>query len=292
MINSRSARYAAAATLVLMSMTRVAGADELAKAAGDLSKMAGVIRWSGVLASAFVVAFAAIVLRAFSGLVRRLSDHYADRRLTLQQVASIARFIVYIVTASVVVALSLRVDDTVLKLLGGTLAVAIGFAMRDLVASVIAGVIIMLDRPFQVGDRVEYAGAYGDIVAIGLRSVRMYTLDENTVTIPNNKILTDITSSVNYGALDMQVNIDLFLGVEEDFELAERLLREAMLTSNFVYLAQPVLVGIAERLDKGRVLLQLRGKASVVDTTYEKAFVSEVTRRALLAFKAHGIKVG
>jgi small-conductance mechanosensitive channel len=283
---------AAAATLVVLSMGGVAAADGLAEAAGDLSKMASVIRWSGVLASAFVIAFAAITLRAFSGVLRRLSDRYTDRRLTLQQVASVARFVVYIVTASVVIALSVRIDDKVLTLLGGTLAVSVGFAMRDLVASVIAGVIIMLDRPFQVGDRVEYAGAYGDIVAIGLRSVRMHTLDENTVTIPNNKILTDITSSVNYGVLDMQVNIDLYLGVEEDFVLAERLLREAIIASNFVYLAQPVIVGIAERLDKGRVLIQLRGKASVFDTAYEKAFVSEVTRRALLAFKEHGMKVG
>ena len=288
----RSAWFAAPAALLVMSMTRVAEADELAEAAGDLSRMAGVIRWSGVVASAFVVALAAIILRAFSGVLRRMSDRYTHRRLTLQQVASVARFLVYIVTASVVVALSVRIDDTVLTLLGGTLAVSVGFAMRDLVASVIAGVIIMLDRPFQVGDRVEYAGAYGDIVAIGLRSVRMQTLDDNTVTIPNNKILTDITSSVNYGALDMQVNIDFFLGVEEDFVLAERLLREAMLASNFVYLAQPVIVGIVERLDNGRVLLQFRGKASVFDTAYEKAFVSEVTRRALLAFKEHGIKVG
>lgn len=282
----------AAAAAIVLSLTRVAAADELAAAASDLSRMAGVVRWSGVVASAFVIALAAIVLRALQSVVLRLSARYSDRRLTLQQVASIARFLVYIVTASVVVALSMRIDDTVLTLLGGTLAVAIGFAMRDLVASVIAGVIIMLDRPFQVGDRVEYAGAYGDIVAIGLRSVRMYTLDENTVTIPNNKILTDITSSVNYGALDMQVNIDLYLGVEADFVLAERLLREAMLSSNFIYLAQPVLVTMAEHLDKGRVLLQLRGKASVFDTAYEKAFLSEVTRRALLAFKEHGIRVG
>lgn len=287
----RSAWCAAATALFVTSVARVAAADELAEAAGDLSRMAGVIRWSGVVASVFVIALAAIVLRASSGVLRRLSVRYADRRLTLQQLASIARFAVYIVTTFVVIALSVRVDDTVLTLLGGTLAVSVGFAMRDLVASVIAGVIIMLDRPFQVGDRVEYAGAYGDIVAIGLRSVRMQTLDDNTVTIPNNKILTDITSSVNYGALDMQVNIDLFIGVAEDFVLAERLLREAILASNFVYLAQPVIVGIAERLDNARVLLQIRGKASVFDTAYEKAFVSEVTRRALLAFKEHGIMV-
>ena len=291
MIRWRTA-WSVAAAAFIMVLPRVAGADELADAAGDLSKMASVVRWSGVIASGFVIAFAALILRGLTAVLGRLSARYTDRRLTLQQVAAIARFVVYIVTASAVVALSVRIDDKVLTLLGGTLAVAIGFAMRDLVASVIAGVIIMLDRPFQVGDRVEYAGAYGDIVAIGLRSVRMHTLDENIVTIPNNKILTDITSSVNYGVLDMQVNIDLFLGVEEDFVLAERLLREAMLTSNFVYLAQPVLVGMSERLDKGRVLLQLRGKASCFDTAYEKVFVTEVTRRALLAFKAHGIKVG
>lgn len=283
---------AATAALVATGIARSAAADELAEAAGDLTRMAGVVRWSGVVASALVVALAVIVVRSLSGVTRRLSDRYADRRLTLQQIASISRFVVYITTASIVIALSVRVDDTVLTLLGGTLAVAIGFAMRDLVASVIAGVIIMLDRPFQVGDRVEYAGAYGDIVAIGLRSVRMQTLDDNTVTIPNNKILTDVTSSGNYGALDMQVQIDLYLGVEQDLELAERLLREAMLASNHVYLAKPVGVGVSEKLAESRVMLHLRGKAYVFDTAYEKVFVSEVTRRALRAFKDHGIEVG
>lgn len=45
-----------------------------------------------------------------------------------------------------------------LAILGGTAAVAMGFAMKDLVASVVAGVMIMVDRPFQVGDRVSFGG--------------------------------------------------------------------------------------------------------------------------------------
>lgn len=292
-MSGRTRWGAAAAAAILASGPAVAVAgDELAEAAGDLTKMAGVVRWSGVVVSLLVVVVAGVVVRSLSGVTRRLSDRYADRRLTLQQAASISRFVVYITTASIVIALSVRIDDTVLTLLGGTLAVAIGFAMRDLVASVIAGVIIMLDRPFQVGDRVEYAGAYGDIVAIGLRSVRMQTLDDNTVTIPNNKILTDVTSSGNYGALDMQVQIDLYLGVEEDLELAERLLREAMLSSNHVYLAKPVRVVVKEQIAESRVMIHLRGKAYVFDTAYEKAFASEVTKRALRAFREHGIAVG
>jgi len=121
-----------------------------------------------------------------------------------------AHFALYIVAATVCVTLSIRLNPTALTVIGGALAFAIGFAMRDLVAAFIAGIMIMFDRPFQVGDRVSYAGEYGDIIKIGLRSVQMNTLDHNIVTIPNNKILTDVTSSGNYGALEMQVALDFF----------------------------------------------------------------------------------
>ena len=47
----------------------------------------------------------------------------------------------------------------------------VGFATKDLVASLVAGLLVMFDRPFQVGDRVWFGGEYGDVLAIGLRSV-------------------------------------------------------------------------------------------------------------------------
>jgi small-conductance mechanosensitive channel len=97
----------------------------------------------------------------------------------------------------------------------------------------------MFDRPFQVGDGVSYAGEYGDIVKTGLRSVRTNTLDHNVVTIPNNKILTDVASSGNYGSLEMQVPMEFFVGVDQDVTRAVELVREACLTSPY-HLDQPV----------------------------------------------------
>ena len=44
--------------------------------------------------------------------------------------------------------------------------------------------------------------------------ISMITLDDNTITIPNSKFLSDITSSGNYGALDMQVVIDFYIGAD------------------------------------------------------------------------------
>ena len=148
----------------------------------------------------------------------------------------------------------------------------------------------MLDRPFQVGDRVLYAGEYGDIQAIGLRSVRMVTLDDNVVTIPNNKVLTDVTSCANYGALDMQVAIDFYVGTDQDLDLAQRLISEAIASSRFAYLKKPVVVLVKQILKEEFVAVHLRGKAYVLDTKYEKAFETDVSKSVLAAFRTHSIE--
>ncbi|CAH8191972.1 Small-conductance mechanosensitive channel [Vibrio aestuarianus] len=84
----------------------------------------------------------------------------------------------------VVFMMSFRINDQILALIGGTLAVSVGFALKDLAASFIAGLTVMIDRPFQVGDRVTFEGNYGDIITISLRSVRMRTLSDDIITIP------------------------------------------------------------------------------------------------------------
>ena len=103
-----------------------------------------------------------------------------------------------------------------------------GFAFKDLVASLVAGVTIMVDRPFQVGDRISFGGFYGEVQEMGIRSVKLVTLDDNLVTIPNNRFLTDAVSCANAGALDMMVQLDFFIGVDQDVPQARRLVIEAI----------------------------------------------------------------
>ena len=167
---------------------------------------------------------------------------------------------------------------------------AMGFALKDLAASIVAGVMIMLDRPFQVGDRVTFGGQYGDITAIGLRSVRLQTLDDNTITIPNNMFLNQTTSSGNYGALDMQVVVDFHIGVDQDARKAQALVREVGTTSRYAYLPKPVVVRISQVIVENYVALRVRLKIYVLDTKHEKALVTDITLRVLEAFKAEGVQ--
>ena len=248
------------------------------------------VRWSGVVASVFVIGIASFLLRMTSRGVEGLGKAFVDSRLTLQKVQAFFRFFVFFVTAAVVVLLSLEISEEVLAILGGTAAVAIGFAMKDLVASLVAGVMIMFDRPFQVGDRVTFGGQYGDILSIGLRSVKLRTLDDSVVTIPNSLFLNEVTSCGNYGVLNMQVMIDFLIGIDQDAARARALVREAAVTSNFVYLENPVEVLVSQVFENGQAALRLRLKIYVADTMFEKALETDITLRVMEAFRAEGIR--
>ena len=199
------------------------------------------------------------------------------------------RFGVYIATIVIVIFLSFDLSREVIAIIGGGTAVAIGFATKDLVASLAAGMMIIVDRPFQTGDRVSFEGQYGDITKIGLRSVKLQTLDDSTITIPNNLFLNSVTSCGNYGVLDMQVVIDFHIGLDQDAQQASDLIREAAATSNFVYLPKPIVVLVSQVVLEQCVALRLRLKLYVLDTQYEKALETDVTLRVMDAFAKNSI---
>lgn len=255
-----------------------------------LGQITQLIRWSGVLTSILVIVGAVLSLRFLRDFVDRLNSQFANRRFLFQKVATVLQFAVYTLTGVTVLALSFRLDESALTLIGGTVAVSVGFAVKDLVASFIAGVMIMIDRPFQVGDRVSFGGQYGDITAIGLRSVRLQTLDDNTVTIPNNKFLNEITSNGNYGALDMQVVMTFHIGADQDPLRAREIVSEAAVSSRYIYLPKPVVVLVGQVIADNHVSIRLTLKAYVLDTKYEKLFETDVNLRVMQAFRRFDVR--
>ncbi|MFP2901867.1 mechanosensitive ion channel family protein [Corallococcus sp. 4LFB] len=261
-----------------------------AQDAPDVGRLAEFIRWGGVAASIPVFIGALFLIRLVEDSGDRLSARFSNRRPSIQKVQTTVRFFIYVATIALVASLSIRLDPTALTVIGGALAFAVGFALRDLVASFIAGITIMFDRPFQVGDRVSYGGEYGDIIKIGLRSVRMNTLDHNIITIPNNKVFTDVTSSGNYGELEMQVAMDFYIGVDQDAKLAAEIIREACLTSPYVYLDQSIPVLAKQVILQDYVAVHLKARPYVFDCKYEKPFETDVHFRVLQAFRERGIQ--
>ncbi len=293
MLSLVSARFFGLTSILLFFSTMAYSQEEIQTEATNsdpVSTMLEMFRWEGLIASFFVILTAWIVLRFADSLVDKLGNVFADRRLTIQKISAFFHFGVYIATIFSVVLLSFKISREILVILSGTGAVALGFALKDLAASLMAGVMIMIDRPFQVGDRINFGEQYGDVIAIGLRSVKLQTLDDSTVTIPNNLFLAEVTTCGNYGVVDMQILVDFHIGIEQDAAKAREIIEEVATNTRFIYLPKPIKVIVAQVVIDNCIALRLRLKAYVLDTKYEKDFETDITLHVMKLFSQQGIQ--
>ena len=114
--------------------------------------------------------------------------------------------------------------------------------------------------------------------------MRIRTLSDSIVTIPNNKFLTEAVSSGNTGALDMLVEMDFYIGVDQDLDAAREIVRDAITSSRYTYLGKPWTVLLSSVIQDSYVAIRLRAKVYVLDVQYEMALQSDVTERVLRAF--------
>ncbi|AZZ95081.1 mechanosensitive ion channel [Hahella sp. KA22] len=240
-----------------------------------------------------LLALGIFILWGVNRAARHLSDSLMDKlpsqRFLTLQVITLFSFIWYIGGTYWLLVTVIEPPKEFLLAIGGSAVVAIGFALKDIAASMIAGIMLLFDRPFQVGDRVAFGDDYGEIVSIGLRSVRLRTLDDNMVTIPNSRFITETVSSGNTGALDMMVVTEFYLSLDADLELAQNLVYEVLATSRFIFLKKPISCVMTEVALADRLAVRLTAKAYVLDVRFEKAFQSDVVMRVERQFRAHHI---
>jgi len=110
----------------------------------------------------------------------------------------------------------------------GGLALSLG--AKDTIADAIAGLIILIDRPFRIGDRIEIeeVGTWGDVADIGLRTTRIRTRDNRMVIVPNSVI--GANQVINYSYPDPQYRIETHVGIAygTDIEMARRVIVDAV----------------------------------------------------------------
>jgi small-conductance mechanosensitive channel len=237
-----------------------------------------------------------VVTYALVRLLHRLSDRLAERlvhrRLLIKNARTITSFLAYAAAAVLAASSVFHLSSQVVFALSGTLAVAAGFALKDLASSFLAGLSILANKPFQVGDRISFGGFYGEVVEIGLRNVQLVTLDDNLVTIPTNRFLNEAVASANAGALDCMVVIPFYLEPSADHQRAREIVHDAVLASKYLYLGKPFSLNFSLQLaDEGRAVITVNAKAYVYDARHEKSFLSDVTDRAISAFRQEGIRL-
>jgi small conductance mechanosensitive channel len=139
------------------------------------------------------------------------------------QVAKIA------IMAVVIIAVLERfgVETTSLVALIGGLGLAIGLAWQGVLADFASGIMILVMRPFKVGDAIDCGSANGVVDEIGVISTQMHTFDNVAMFVPNSEIWGNVIS--NYAANDnRRVDMTIGFGYDDDIDEAYRVIKEVI----------------------------------------------------------------
>jgi small-conductance mechanosensitive channel len=174
-----------------------------------------------------------VLFIAFLGAIARFSMGFLQKKLLVHtrlgkgQQYAIARVLSYVVFAiGLIVGLeSLGLDLSSLLVLGGALGLGVGLGLQSIVSNFVAGLILLVEQPVRVGDRIQVGDTYGDVVAVKGRSTWVRTNDNVVIIVPNSDFIEK--SVTNWTANDRRVRIGLPLGVSYDANPAE--VREALL---------------------------------------------------------------
>jgi small-conductance mechanosensitive channel len=154
------------------------------------------------------------ISRAFRRLLDRTSleegQKYAvDRALT---------YLVFVIGLLIGLdALGLNLSS--LAVFGGAIGIGIGFGLQSIMTNFVSGLILLLERPIKVGDRVEIAGLDGVVVRIGARSTWVRTNDNIVMILPNSEFV--LKPVVNWTALSRQVRFRLPFSVPGSMDPSE-----------------------------------------------------------------------
>lgn len=233
----------------------------------------------GKLATAGAILVAAwAAIRLVERLLAFLGGRVSRARFFFKRAEPILRISLWFGAVFLVVTMLSPSQETFFAAVA-SIGIALGLGAQDIIKNVIGGLVVLGDRPYQLGDRVQIGNSYGEIDHIGLRSTKLTTPDDTRVTIPNADVLTEHVLNSNSGVPDCQVVTDVFLPIAADAQQAARIGREAALTSPYLLAAKPIQVLVAEEFDHAP-RLRLRIKAYVYDHRHEAAMKTDVTLRA------------
>lgn len=219
----------------------------------------------------------------------KLSEKSTRYRIGLKGVIPIVRIISWTVVISILVGVIFAPPIESLVVVTGSLGIAIGLASQDIIKNIFGGIITLFDRPFQVGDKVEIGGFYGEVKNIGLRSTRIVTPDDSVIVLPNADIMTKFVSNSNTGEANCQVVAEIYLPSYVDLEEVRKIAIKAAQVSKYAYLNKPIAVIFKNEYHYNKSVIKMRLKAYVLDIRYEFIFMSDMTEVTIRELINHGI---
>ena len=119
---------------------------------------------------------------------------------------------------------TLGVNATSLAVIFGALSIGIGFGLQNIFNNFISGLILLFERPIQVGDYIEVGGLWAEVKKINVRATVVQTFDNASVLIPNSELISQQVTNWSFKDKRMRRNLDIGVAYGSDVDLVQKTL--------------------------------------------------------------------
>jgi small-conductance mechanosensitive channel len=158
--------------------------------------------------------------------IERVLRHTHFDSGTRQAVGSIVRYLV-LLAGLMLILQNAGLNLGALSVVAGAVGVGVGFGLQNIFSNFISGLIIMLERPIKVGDRVEVGGVEGTVRDIGARRTLIVTLDNVSILVPNQRFITDNVVNLVYAESPLRLRVPVAVAPGSDIERVKQALLDA-----------------------------------------------------------------
>ena len=199
--------------------------------------------------------------------------------------AKTVRILVIIVTILAVLS-QFGVETTSLVAVLGASALAVGLALQGTLSNVAAGVMLLILRPFKIGDAVSIGGTMGVVDEIGLFTTEMHSFDNIGISMPNSRVWGNEIQNLN-GFDTRRVDMEFGIGYSDDMDLAIKLIKEVLDEDERV-LPEPAPLIAISNLGDSSVDIRVRPwteRSNVWPMRYD------ITKKVKERFDANGVSI-
>lgn len=168
-----------------------------------------------IIVSIIIIGAALGIVKWTSIFINKTAKKFDSEATLIQVVNEIIRYSVYAIALTLILN-ELGINITAIALSLGIVGIAVGFAARDTISNFIAGLFVLADKSFKVGDIIEISDYKGKVHAMGFRVTKLITPENNIVSIPNSNFSKNV--HVNHTPLE-EKRVDLAITVPYEIKV-------------------------------------------------------------------------
>ena len=181
----------------------------------------------------------------------------------------------------------------------GIVGVSLGFAAKETIADILAGIFLITDQPIRIGDRVKiekigsHWGGWGDVVDIGLRRTRIKNTDGIYINYPNSLLANSVITNFSYQKSPVRVRIRFQVDYDADLNLTKKVTNDAVASCHGVLpdTAQTIIRSLDDSQGNMLTGIQVEARYRIGDVRKRTTIRSEVLQKILEELRAHNIPI-